>query len=82
MIVMNPPYGERMNPLEINSLYRGIGDTLKKSFAGYEAWIISSNKEALKNLGLQTSQKLTLYNGPLEVKFHKYELYKGSKKKR
>jgi len=82
MIVMNPPYGERMNPGEINALYRSIGDTLKKNFAGYEAWIISSNKDALKNLGLQTSKKLTLHNGPLEVKFQKYVLYKGSKKQR
>jgi len=80
MIIMNPPYGERMQTAEINSLYKNIGDTLKKNYAGYEVWILSSNKEALKNIGLQTSKKITLYNGSIEVKFQKYVIYKGSKK--
>lgn len=79
-LIINPPYGERMKEEDIISFYRMIGDTLKKNYTGYDAWIISSNKEALKHLGLRTSKKLTLQNGPLEVKFHKYEMYRGSKK--
>lgn len=82
MIIMNPPYGERMQTTEITSLYKNIGDTLKNNYAGYEVWILSSNKEALKNIGLQTSKKITLYNGPIEVKFQKYVIYKGSKKQK
>jgi putative N6-adenine-specific DNA methylase len=82
MIIMNPPYGERMQTTEINLLYRNVGDTLKRNYAGFVAWILSSNREALKNIGLQTSKKLTLFNGPLEVKFQKYSLYQGSKKQK
>ena len=79
---MNPPYGERMQTHEIDSLYKNIGDTLKKQYEGYDVWILSSNKEALKNIGLHPSKKITLYNGPMEVKFQKYVMYKGSKKQK
>lgn len=79
-LIINPPYGERMKEDDIIEFYKMIGDTLKQNYTGYDAWIISSNKEALKYLGLRTSKKLSLQNGPLEVKFHKYEMYQGSKK--
>jgi len=81
LIIMNPPYDERLSVADTEAFYQSIGDQLKQSFAGYTAWIISSNKEALKNIGLRTSRKMTLYNGPLECKFQKYELYAGSRKK-
>lgn len=80
LLIMNPPYDERMTKGNINDFYKMIGDQLKQNFAGYEAWIISSNKEALKHIGLRPSRKMTVYNGALECKYQKYELYKGSKK--
>lgn len=81
-LVMNPPYGERMGNNNLNSFYKRIGDKLKKDFSNWHVWILSSNKEALKNIGLRTSKKYTLYNGNLECKFNKYELYSGTKKKK
>ncbi len=80
MLVMNPPYGERMKNEDLLSLYKMIGDHLKKNFPGFDAWILSSNKEALKHIGLHSSKKYTLFNGPLECKFQKFCLYKGSLK--
>lgn len=77
--IINPPYGERIRQDELNTLYRRIGDALKKHFDGYDVWIISSNKDAMKSIGLRTSARLTLYNGPLECKYHKYEIYEGSR---
>lgn len=79
-VIINPPYGERLNDLDTERLYKMIGDSLKQNFDGYSVWIISSNKESLKHIGLRTSKKLTLYNGSLECKFHNYQIYKGSKK--
>ncbi len=81
-VVLNPPYGERMAPANINGFYKKIGDTLKQNYQGCEAWILSSNKDALKHIGLRSAKKLQLHNGPLICKYHKYELYSGSKKKR
>ena len=81
MIIMNPPYGERMEENDLQALYKNIGDTLKRNFPGYQAWIFSGNPDAMKDVGLRTSRKLTLYNGPIKCKYHQYELYDGSRKK-
>lgn len=80
MVIMNPPYGERLPVAEINAFYKSIGDKMKKDFQGYKVWILSSNKEAMKHIGLATYKKYTVWNGPLECKFHGYDIYAGSKK--
>jgi putative N6-adenine-specific DNA methylase len=80
VVFINPPYGERLLPEETDTLYEMIGTTLKHNFHGYTAWIISSNKESLKHIGLKPKEKHVLYNGSLECSFNKYELYEGSRK--
>lgn len=79
-VMINPPYGERMQPRDILNLYQNIGDHLKKNFSGHQAWILSSNVDALKHIGLRPTRKIMLYNGALECKFQKYEMYAGTKK--
>lgn len=79
MLIFNPPYGERIGG-EVNELYKKIGDLLKNQYQGFDAWIISSNMEAFKHLRLRPSKKIVLFNGPLECKFQKYEMYQGSRK--
>ena len=80
-IVINPPYGERLNnPDDIIPLYQEMGTHMKHSYEGYDAWIISSNLRALKFVGLKPSKKIPLYNGSLECRLNKFELYRGSKK--
>lgn len=74
-IVFNPPYGQRMELDEAIDFYKEIGDVLKNEYKGSRAWVISSNIEALKHLGLRTSKKLTLFNGPLECKLVAYDLF-------
>lgn len=74
MIVTNPPYGERIGD-DILEFYKSMGDAFKNNFAGYDAWLISSNKQALKQIGLKDSERVKLMNGKLECDFCKYELY-------
>lgn len=79
-VFLNPPYGERLKEKEeIIPFYKEIGTQLKHHYEGCEAWIISSNIEALKFIGLRPSRKIRLFNGPLDCKLHKYELFKGKK---
>ena len=81
ILVMNPPYGERMSDQEfVETLYKQVGDTLKKSYAGFEAWMISSNREALKKVGLKPSRKIVVFNGSLECRFQNFSLYAGTKR--
>lgn len=79
-MLINPPYGERMRPESIEKLYKLIGDRLKHEFTGYDAWVISSSKDGFKSIELKPSEKIEVYNGPLECKFVHYELYEGSRK--
>ena len=76
MIITNPPYGRRIGE-EVDNLYKKIGDTFKKKFPGFNAWILSSNVSALKKLHLKPTEKIDLFNGALRVKFCKYNLKEG-----
>ena len=80
-LIFNPPYGERLDMEDIEDFYKQIGDSLKQKYAGCTAFLISSNMEAVKKIGLHPSKKTTLYNGALECKFLRYDLYAGSKTK-
>lgn len=80
VIMMNPPYGERIQLDDAIEMYKMIGDQLKTNFTGYEAWVISSNLQAIKRVGLKPSKKIVLFNGALECKFVNFSLYKGTKK--
>lgn len=76
LIVTNPPYGERLNDQsEVIELYAHMGDTLKKQFQGWTAWIISNDTTALKRVGLRPTRKLAIYNGPLLCQFQQFILY-------
>jgi len=75
MIITNPPYGERIGGDNVLDFYESVGDAFKNNFKGYDAWLISSNKQALKKIGLKDSKRLKLYNGKLECDFCKYEMY-------
>ena len=79
-ILLNPPYDERIKMEDTNAFYKQIGDKLKKDFGGWTCWIITSNMEAMKCIGLHPSKKMTLFNASLECKLLKFEMYSGSKK--
>jgi putative N6-adenine-specific DNA methylase len=82
ILIFNPPYGERIQGKDLNAMYREIGDHLKAHYKGFDAWILSGNKEAMKHIGLRPSQKLALYNGQLECKFQQFRVFEGSLKKK
>lgn len=78
-VVTNPPYGERMGE-EINEMYEELGSWMKHKMTGYTCWVLSSNMEAFKVVGLKPSKKVKVFNGDLECSFRQYEIYSGSKK--
>lgn len=79
VVVTNPPYGERMGE-EVEEMYEEIGSWMKHSMTGFSCWILSSNMEAFKRVGLKPSQKVKVFNGDLECSFRNYQIYSGSKK--
>lgn len=80
ILMMNPPYDERLPIEQAEDFYQSIGDRFKQAYPGYSAWVISSNLEALKSIGLRPSRRFSLINGKLDCKFLKFDLYAGSKR--
>lgn len=81
LVMMNPPYGERLSQdKNVLRLYQDIGSTLKHQFSGATAWIISSNEEALKCVGLRPAKRIRLMNGDLDCLFNQYVLFSGDRK--
>lgn len=79
-MLMNPPYGERLQPRDIEAFYKKIGDAFKQAYTGWEAWVLSGNIPALKRVGLRASRRIPLYNGALECRLYQFEMYSGSRK--
>ena len=81
LVMMNPPYGERLSQdKDVLRLYQDMGTTLKHQFNGATAWIISSNEDALKCVGLRPAKRIRLVNGDLDCLFNQYVLFKGDRK--
>ncbi|MCP4154921.1 MAG: class I SAM-dependent RNA methyltransferase [bacterium] len=76
VFVVNPPYGVRIGELDdLKVLFGEMGDFFKQHCKGSTAFILAGNKELAKSIGLRVSQRIPLYNGPLEVRLLKLELY-------
>jgi len=80
LIITNPPYGARLTSDDLFGLYKGLGDVFKKKYSGFSAWVLTANSDAAKHIGLRPSRKIQLYNGSLECRFLKFDLYAGTKK--
>ena len=76
VLIFNPPYGKRLGEEEaLRPLYKEIGDVLKKRCKGYTAYLFTGNLELAKCVGLKASRRMVLYNGPIECRLLKYEMY-------
>ena len=80
ILVMNPPYGERISTNDIFDLYTMIGERLKHVFMGYNAWILSYKEECFDAIGLRPKHTFKLMNGDLECEYRSYELFEGKNK--
>lgn len=76
IVIANPPYGERMGEEEeLKNLYHAYGENLKQNFKGFRAYVFTSNPLLRKAISLGTSKRFTFYNGSLECRLLKYDLY-------
>lgn len=77
ILVSNPPYGERLRPSDMETLYHQIGETLKFHFQGWNAWILGYKDEHFAAIGLKPSVKIPILNGALECSLREYVLFSG-----
>lgn len=79
MIITNPPYGTRIGDEDnLKDLYRDLGHTLKHNFQGWQAWLLSGNKDLILEMKLKASKRHSIFNGPLECKFLCYDMFAGA----
>lgn len=77
IMVMNPPYGERISSPDLLGLYKAIGERLKHQFQGNDAWVLSYREECFDQIGLKPSLRTPLFNGSLECELRKYQTFDG-----
>jgi len=76
ILLCNPPYGIRLGEVEpLKVLYKKLGDTLKKSYQGFTAFVLSGNPSLASCIGLKPARRIVLFNGPIECRLLKYEIY-------
>jgi putative N6-adenine-specific DNA methylase len=80
LIISNPPYGEQSAPksASVPAMMGDFGNRLKQAFAGWDAWLLTSDRSLPRQMRLQETRKPVLYNGALECRFFRFELVKGS----
>jgi putative N6-adenine-specific DNA methylase len=75
-IICNPPYGMRVGDLEeTRLLYKEFGDFLKQRCPGSTAYVLCGNLDLIAAIGLKPSRRFVLYNGPIECRLLKIEVF-------
>jgi len=88
-IVANPPYGERIEAIGTagpppgarrdaerhERAMRAFGATLRERFAGWDVWLLSSDRGLPAQLGMKERRRTPLYNGALECRLFGFEIF-------
>lgn len=82
LLVMNPPYDERLRLRDAAKFYSDIGARFKNAYAGYACWVLSGHLEAMHEIGLRSFQTYHLVNGMLQCRYSGYRMYTGSARNR
>jgi 23S rRNA (guanine2445-N2)-methyltransferase / 23S rRNA (guanine2069-N7)-methyltransferase len=76
ILIVNPPYGERLGDIQaLRPLYRDLGDLFKQKFKGWSASVFTGSPELSKEIGLKAAQRSVFFNGPIECRLLRYEIY-------
>ncbi len=80
LIVTNPPYGQQSEPKSatVARLMDRFGDQLKQAYPGWDAWLLSGDRDLPAQMKLKEARRTVLFNGPIECRFYRFELVAGS----
>ncbi len=80
VIFFNPEYGERLGDLgELEETYKRMGDFMKQNCAGYRGYIFTGNMDLAKKVGLKASRRIEFWNGTIDCRLLKYDMYEGKR---
>lgn len=98
VMLLNPPYGERIEAGGIARPGRGgreqaqmeqAGDFFaqlashwKRNYAGWTAWVLSPDAKLPGRMRLKESRRVPMWNGPLECRLFRFDMVAGSARAR
>jgi putative N6-adenine-specific DNA methylase len=81
-LVANPPYGIRIGEdEELAALYPKMGEALKRQFAGWNTYFLTTDMRLPKLMRLAPSKRTPLFNGALECRLFEIKMVAGSNRK-
>ncbi|HVX95385.1 MAG TPA: THUMP domain-containing protein [Polyangia bacterium] len=72
-VCTNPPYGERLQPRDLERLYRDVGRAFMR-LSGWAVVVLSGSPLFSRALPWKPTISHRLFNGPLEVRLLRYEI--------
>ena len=97
VLLLNPPYGERLEVAGVAGRGRGgreqaqmeqAGDFFaqlaahwKRNYAGWTAWVLVPDPKLPSRMRLKESRRVPMWNGPLECRLFRFDMVAGSARK-
>jgi 23S rRNA (guanine2445-N2)-methyltransferase / 23S rRNA (guanine2069-N7)-methyltransferase len=79
LVVVNPPYGERIGAESgLPALYTQLGETLRNRFQGWRAAVLTGNPALARNLGMFAKRSHRVFNGQIECRLLRFEVTEAS----
>ncbi|VTU39315.1 THUMP domain-containing class I SAM-dependent RNA methyltransferase [Variovorax sp. PBL-E5] len=94
VIVLNPPYGERIEVAGVARAKAGgreeaqtedggeffvqLASHWKKNYAGWTAWVLTPDLQLPKRMRLKESRRVPMWNGPIECRLFRFDMVAGS----
>jgi len=70
LVVVNPPYGVRLEP---GAAWRQLGGWLR-GLPGGTAWVLSGDPELTRHLGLRADRRIPVQNGGIDCRWIRYPM--------
>lgn len=80
-IVTNPPYGVRLRPEDLSSLYSDLGNVLRRYAGNWLAVVLAADSAPSGEMRLRAESKIPLHNGPIPCRLMEYRVFGGTSKK-
>ncbi len=91
VIVMNPPYGERIAAKgkgqdsreqfeegNASVFYEGLAAQWKRHYAGWSAWVLTPELKLPSLMRLKESRRVPMFNGAIECRLFRFDMVAGS----
>lgn len=98
MLLLNPPYGERIEAGGVAGRGRGgreqaqmddggdffaqLAAHWKRNYSGWNAWVLSPDLKLPSRMRLKETRRVPMWNGPIECRLFRFDMVAGSARAR